>query len=63
MQILLNVHLYALTNEAEQWLTYLNSCFGEVDTHSDLFSRVNVGVVGLLEGPFQFLFERNGVNS
>ena len=36
-------------------LRYLNSSFGEVDAHGDFFSCVNVRVMGLLEGPFQFL--------
>ena len=33
----------------------LNSGLGEVDAHGDLLARVNVRVVRLLEGPFQFL--------
>lgn len=34
--------------------THLDSCFCEVGFHGDLFPRVNVGIVRLLESPFKF---------
>lgn len=36
-------------------VAYLDSGFGEIDAHGDLFAGVDVGVVRLLERPFQFL--------
>ena len=36
---------------------YLDASFGQVDSHGDLFASVNVRVVSLLEGAFQFLFQ------
>ena len=38
-----------------QFKTNLNSGFCQVDADGDLFSGVDVGVVRLLEGPFQLL--------
>jgi hypothetical protein len=41
--------------ERKEEATDLNAGLGEVDAHGDLFSRVNVRVVRLLEGAFQLL--------
>jgi len=41
---------------AEEKATDLNAGLGEVDAHGDLFSRVNVRVVRLLESAFQLLW-------
>lgn len=34
--------------------SHLDACFGQIDFHSNLFARVNVRIVGLLEGTLQF---------
>ena len=42
--------------------TYLNTCFGEVYLHGNLFTRVDVWIMCLLERPLQF-FELCGCES